>query len=446
MVTYTNDWISPKDKVLALKSLWARRARKVADGLSKPPAGLAYHIGFDDNIAHNARDEITGLSDVIDAGLLENIDHFFIGSHAVFGSFQKLFPEVDTRRLTHIDQHQGNWSIQDQYLDGGYIPVRATGTYISASAAERVVRACIKQCRKATVEPIRKARRDCFPLISITLRTRARAWADQEDGIAALAGALVKEFPKLGIVFDGVNDIAPSDLVSEEQRVVKRLQRKLKAKFGIPCFDTIGVPLFESIVWATAIDAYVAPHGAGLVKVHWLGGKPGVVHSNDQVIGRSVGICCDGTDVDFADAPLYVGKNAIKTLKGSGDQYKQWEGDTRTDLDQYTCDWRSLHKLLSVLLRRLDPKDRKRASKLVAVRHRERQRTHRLKAGHSPWISLRSNSRCTYGVYTGWPAFERGVHDTAPIVISIPSIVQSSPSSKLLRVMEDVGGIVLTPF
>lgn len=45
--------------------------------------------------------------------------------------------------------------------------------------------------------------------------------------------------------------------------------------------------MFESIVWACAVDFYIVPFGGGMAKVTYVANKPGVVHCNRKILERS---------------------------------------------------------------------------------------------------------------------------------------------------------------
>jgi hypothetical protein len=119
------------------------------------------------------------------------------------------------------------------------------------------------------------------PLLMVTLRTGNRAWVEQEAGLANIITALATQFPRIGIIIDGLNsglEVSHVQMtISEEQELAKHL---IASCPGVRIFNSVGCSPAESIVLTEMIDAFLAPIGAGMAKYRWISNKTGVGYSN----------------------------------------------------------------------------------------------------------------------------------------------------------------------
>ena len=130
-------------------------------------------------------------------------------------------------------------------------------------------------------------RKTADPLIMITIRLENRFWIEQEAGYANILNRLAVEYPGLGVVIDGLNALPPGTQtfapmsLPEEQAMAGRI---MAACPGVRFVNTIGCAPAESVIWCGAIDAFIAPIGAGLAKSRWIANKPGVGFSNQTFL------------------------------------------------------------------------------------------------------------------------------------------------------------------
>jgi len=444
LVYYPNDWRKPEDTVATLQEFLVKNWNSAHRYFSSNDRVLTYHAGFCWSIAHNLHDDLGGLQAVVDAGLADRIDKIVVGRNNHFGKIEEIFSDIPAHQFQHLEKSETYSELSVRYLKERYFPIRVFGTQVPSNLAEKVVLHCLGRCADETKRKIQNTVRRCYPLISITIRTRSRTWVDQVNGINYLVRSIASDFPNVGVVVDGVNQFASPDMVEEERQVSAELKASLDGS-GVEIIDTIGCPLFESVAWANAVDMYVAPHGAGLTKCHWLGNKPGVVHSNHRIVSRVIGSWFDGTDIEDANAPLYVGPGSVKTRPASGEEYRQPKGDQRNDLDLYDCDWRDLDRMLRQLLRRME-----RQGRVVCLDRRqsavETNRTHLLRSGLKPAISLKSEPRCAYGLYVPDSAIKNGPHLDTEVLVFVPGLVQTISPKKFMDLADEVGAIILHPY
>ncbi len=436
---------NPSTLINVLKRYYLRNHGRIRKLISNGQNKLAYHVGFSGNIAHNLRDDLGGLAKVIDFGVLDHLDKIIVGPNIFYGELRDIFPEISPDKIIKLNSKDDIGAIQDIYIDGEYFPTKVCGTLITLELSDRIVRAALKNVGNGCLEGIEKLTNDHFPIIAFTVRVGSREWIGQEHGIVKVAKSISEKFPNLAVVVDGLNDLAPCDAVEAERERVGEIVRELNDA-EIPVFDTIGATMCESVAWAMGVDAYVAPHGAGLAKYHILAGKPGVVHGNSQIIGDVRGRWFDGTDVEQANMPIYVGSKSVATLPGSGEQFRRGPQDRRNDLDQYECDWRTVEALLRKLIERLDGNDRQ----IALWKRRPAQgapgHVRPIHPGHTPAVSFKRDPRCSYGFYVSRKAIKSGPHHDVPLIVFVHGRVQSGPPQKLTRLADQLGAIVFHPY
>lgn len=442
------NWRQSVQMVERLKLALVCNWRAALNSITSKENRLAYHVGFAENLAHNLRDDLSGLQSLIDLGLANNIEKIFVGPNLFYGKIEEIFPELPADKIEYIKFPKNFDYIRKRYFDGCYLPAKVVGTFVTRSICDKVLKWADRKCEVSFLNELRDKANNLNPLLGVTIRTRSRSWENQEDGLCRLITELSRKHPRLGVVFDGVNDVADEDLIEEERLLVQRIVERLEG-CGATLIDTIGVPIEQSLAWATAIDAYLAPHGAGMTKHHWLAGKPGVVHSNEKILQNIMGRAFGGFDVEESNMPLHIGRNAVRTQAHTGDEHRGRD-DFRFSLESYECDWRALERLVAMLLARVSPE--RTLEPLVDRCPPPFSDMHiaQLGQGRLPPVTLRSASLesgagCSFGIYVSQKAQLLGLHDSAPIIVFVPGVFQTSPPFRLQSVADKVGAIIISP-
>jgi hypothetical protein len=111
----------------------------------------------------------------------------------------------------------------------------------------------------------------------------------------------------------------------------------------ITTYSTIGHPIYETIVWAEAIDLYSVPLGTGMTFVTWIASKPGVGHGTKDYYGP----------VEDSFSPLYR-ENAVPPVLISKEYITE---DNKNNPDpmtrNYDCDWQVIYNQLMQILQNL---------------------------------------------------------------------------------------------
>ncbi len=315
-VSLVNRW-----KIFAVKN-W----KKILSNLtSEKNKKVVCCLGFTKNLAHSLRDEVSGIQRLYENGLLDRVDKFLLGPVKNYGAIEEIFPEISPEKIIKLtDMSQ----ISELVLDQGYFALKAVGTRVQENLAKRIYGVAIKKSASSFVSEVENAKQ-YFPLLLITIRSSSRFWISKEVGLVNIIQKLATEFPNLAVVFDGVNDVAGASWVDQENEIVNRIAGNLPKNIRV--YNSIGCKMHESIVWANAVNLYIAPSGAGITKISWLGNKPGVIHTNLTGLKKPLRQrVFNGLDRENGMVPIYVPEEHIVDSKGSGET---------PHYDSYECDW-----------------------------------------------------------------------------------------------------------
>ena len=218
---------------------------------------------------------------------------------------------------------------------------RPAANFIEEEVSQRIYQSSLRKCTPSFLQEVDAAKQH-FPLLWITIRNYKRRWLSQVEGTANIIKTLYAEFPHLAVVFDGwslternMGNYEP--IIAVEQYCLEQILALLPAT--IKTYSTIGRPIYETVVWAEAIDLYVAPFGTGMTFVTWIANKPGVAHGNKPyyaAVKQSFSSLCRENITE----PVLIALNDIIEDESNPDPF------TRS----YDCDWRIIcNELLKIL-------------------------------------------------------------------------------------------------
>lgn len=264
----------------------------------------------------------------------------------IFGGVTELYPE-EVARTGSVVRPGSQDEVYELMLERRATSLVLVDGYTTADAAARVVEWSRRHCEGAFLAEVAALRQAAFPLLMVTIRTENRAWIGQEDGLACLINELARDYPRLGVIFDGINggmeQLASHALMSlaDEQAIAAAI---MAACPNVRFHDALGCLPQESIILAEAIDAFLAPVGAGLAKTRWIANKPGVAFSNQAFLqpGSNDGFLYDR----FRDGlvPMrYVGQAEVQDIEEArhGERSRA----------NFTMPWQALLRELTALLR-----------------------------------------------------------------------------------------------
>ncbi|MGE5659345.1 MAG: hypothetical protein ACM37W_22345 [Actinomycetota bacterium] len=236
------------------------------------PKEVVSVLGIWGNLGHYLWNELGGIQYLSDNGILNKINKFLIGWYSAL-NVADIFPdEVSQDQLIKFSDPR---NLSKIILENNYFAVRITDILIQEKLARAISQSAVKKSSLDFLNEIETAKQS-FPLIWINLRSHNKSWISQIEGYANIINHLYQDYPNLAVVFDG--------FVSEKttmDKIVALIPSSIKTYNALDC------PIYESIVWANAIDTYIAIIGSGLTLVTWIANKPGVAHSNIPHSGQA---------------------------------------------------------------------------------------------------------------------------------------------------------------
>ncbi|MEM9274414.1 MAG: tetratricopeptide repeat protein, partial [Cyanobacteria bacterium P01_F01_bin.143] len=291
--------------------------------------------------AHAIWDDLSGIQMLFDNGKLDKIDKFLVFDGPEFyGGIDEIFPEINSKKVKRLPRSK----LKNEIMKNNYFGLRLSEHFVRDSLAKRIYQVSVKKCSSDLLAEVEAVKKNFFPLLWVNFRIGKRTWLSQVEGIANILKNLSSNFPKLGVVFDGISvvDIHGNLLINpnqeesikKEKNTLSQIQSLLPQEIKV--YDTIGCPMYESIVWAHAIDLYMAPLGGGLAKVVSIANKPGVLHANKYLLKTRPLLYSKLRE----HSALSVLVNEQDVMDAPDDQFTK-----KTELDRsYDCDWRSIYE------------------------------------------------------------------------------------------------------
>jgi tetratricopeptide (TPR) repeat protein len=248
------------------------------------PKKLVFDIGFNKNFGHYYWNDLSGILYLQHNNLLEKIEKFLVGDKQFF-NVGGVFPEIPSHKISQL---ANNDELFQTILENNYFAVQVSDLFMSQELADRVTQFSLKKCTENPefLEQVENAKKH-FPLLCIQIRS-SRTWVSQVEGNSNIIKELAKDFPNLGVVFDGWGrheveyPLAESMIVAEKD-ILNEILTLLP--FNIPIYSLIGSTNYEKVVFINEVDLYCIPSGSGIAIVQWIANKPGVVHAQPGVHG-----------------------------------------------------------------------------------------------------------------------------------------------------------------
>ncbi len=278
----------------------------------------------DQNFAHCAWNQLCSLEVLVRSGLIDRVQHLMVTSEPL-GRLDRLFPEIDSRRLQRLTHRQ-----LELFNTGDKLLIPVGGVRVSKAVRNRVMTLAAESltARGNELKNMIVGRRH-LPTFWVSIRTRNRTASNQISFISELINALSSAFGACNIVLDGHS--TPMDWqdnpdvgVAQIQQIIDGDQKEVDAILTASglCGETVsetkvipavGLPILDSILLGQFADFYVCHHGTVQHKIGWFHPVPGVVHTNKAYLinppGRWV-----ASQSDCGVEPKYVGGEWITDL------------------------------------------------------------------------------------------------------------------------------------
>ena len=280
------------------------------------------------NLGHFFWQDITGIYYLYEQNLLEKID-YFCGGDNQYLNLLSIFPEIPEKKILDISEMSG----EEQFrllLKKNFFCLRITDNFIKQNVGNRIAQAAYNLCEQGFLEAVKKAQENNDLLLWINVRSHNKVWIDQDQNYAKIIDKLRDEFSHLsmGVVFDGTPDAS---------HIVKSIIEQTKSKVSF-YNTTLDIKLYESIVWARFIDAYIAVVGSGLVITSWLIDKPGVAHGDRAHLGQK----CFWSEVkESGIEPRFLNHQEVKQLQ-------------RGVYRNYQVNWEIIYKKIFKIIKKIE--------------------------------------------------------------------------------------------
>jgi tetratricopeptide (TPR) repeat protein len=224
--------------------------------------------GADRNIGHYFLNEVSAIKELHEAGNLNRLESSIVTCNYL--DIKEIIPEINAEipnLLTYNVEEKLPETVFQICLRNNLLVLPLGCANMSEDLFDRINDVAIKKCPQEFLDKVLESRQH-FPLLWISIRTHKRVWLSQVEGIVNIIKKLALDFPNLGVIFDGV----PRDQAVMEQ-IAALIPRAIETYSALDC------AVCETIVWAGAIDLFVAPLGAGMVFT-CIANKPGVAHGH----------------------------------------------------------------------------------------------------------------------------------------------------------------------
>jgi tetratricopeptide (TPR) repeat protein len=341
LVLYQHDHLDFKSIISAFKAFCVSSWKQLNAYFLSSEKELVAVLGILANPGHYLWNEVSGIDYIYKNGTLENVDKFIVGPYEYF-YIDDIFPEIPSEKIIRVSDHHE--SLRKIILENNFFPLTLTDYYIEEEVAKRIYKSSIKKCSQSFLQKVEAAKKHS-PLLWITLRNYKRKWISQVEGIANIINSLHSEYPNLGVVFDGWSlterDMGNYDpMIATEKACLEQILTLLPTT--IKTYSTIGCPLYETVVWADAIDLYIAPFGTGMSFVVWIANKPGVAHGN-KLYYYAIKETCSPLCRENAISPVFVSMDDIIEDPNNLDPFTR----------NYDVDWRVIYNEVIKMIKEL---------------------------------------------------------------------------------------------
>ncbi len=300
-------------------------------------------------IAHQLWNILSGIHKLWQTGNFHKVDQFLIlnSEKQFFGSLEEIFPEVPPEKIQRFESPQ---KVNEQIWENNYFALLLGDAFIKEDLTNRIYRVSLQKCSPTLKAEIEEAKKNHFPLLWVTIRLGSRTWVNQVEGLANIIKSLSEQFPSLGVVFDGcsraeiegklVVDEKLEATINKEKETVRQIQSLLPPEIKV--YDTVGSLMYESIVWAYAIDLSLIHWGGNLVKPVLIAGKPSVIHTNKLAYKKPLSNRWGSWQRENGIVPVYIPEEYIVDV--TEEVEKKGKGDKRKTLNNYDCDWRVIYE------------------------------------------------------------------------------------------------------
>jgi hypothetical protein len=234
-----------------------------------------------DHFAHHIWNELSVIDGLIAEGVHKEV--LLLVNRRPLASLSELFPEIPKNLIVDMAGP----------LDEPFLFAMQQSLFVAPTGRRFIPRRLtdrILDCARARF-PEEGSRAAAFRanhelVLWITVRVDARTATNLIEALAASISALLGQYPRMGVVFDGFT-LPSSETLGWNQNLTDREIRtvsEIVSLVGTPFDHTVlsGKYTMEAFVWAQTADYYICPYGTAQHKISWINPVPGLVHVGEN--------------------------------------------------------------------------------------------------------------------------------------------------------------------
>lgn len=240
------------------------------------------------HMSHNLWNVQTGWANVLAAIDADRIGAFLLYTEQnFFGDLTELFPD-SVPNSDRIISVRNDDALFLETLKNNLLTFTVKDEFFPADFTRRLLERAYRMCSPQFLQEVQRLRRQTHPLVVTTIRLDNRAWIEQREGMPALFNKLHEQFPRLGLVMDGLSSDTPKGWSTYWMSMASELEMacSIRAELppGMPVMFGVGQKFAETLVLLSVCDLFIAPSGSGMALYKWLFNMPGVAFSNRSVL------------------------------------------------------------------------------------------------------------------------------------------------------------------
>lgn len=269
-------------KVFCLKN-WDQVSSYLNDNLPKERALIT---GINKNFGHSYWNDLTGLESLVTSGLMENVSKILVGPYNTMDPCV-LFPSIPESKVKRFPTEE---DLQNAIIEDNYVVFRPVDFFITQDLVNSIKKGSANKVNSDFANQVSIAKDNFYPLLWITLRSESSkrpVWKSQIEGIVSIVNKIYKEYPLMGIIFDGWSNLSFLNdkdhlMITKENTIREKIESLLPNT--IKTYNLIGATPYEKIVFSEVATTYLIPFGSSLTIMSWIADKEGVSHENHGVL------------------------------------------------------------------------------------------------------------------------------------------------------------------
>jgi hypothetical protein len=173
---------------------------KIFHSIPKDQQSKPVVLIMNSHFAHNYWNELAFVEALVNNGLHKKVG--FVCRSSPLGRLSDIFPEISENQITYIESDYHDF--YNEVLKKSLFCIPCGRFFIPKSLRERVIKYSIKRNPHVN-EGFTRLAKSYFPVVWVSLRTDARCWTNQLDGLSSLLIELSNKWPNMVVLIDGTS-------------------------------------------------------------------------------------------------------------------------------------------------------------------------------------------------------------------------------------------------